>query len=61
MKLSVMPPMRAMLGTAVQLNHIAEMPVIEYGTWEPVALDDGAQARRSTWSCRRSGSWCWRR
>jgi exopolysaccharide biosynthesis polyprenyl glycosylphosphotransferase len=25
--------MRAMLGTAVQLNHIAEMPVIEYGTW----------------------------
>jgi lipopolysaccharide/colanic/teichoic acid biosynthesis glycosyltransferase len=28
-----MPPMRAMLGTAVQLNHIAEMPVIEYGTW----------------------------
>jgi exopolysaccharide biosynthesis polyprenyl glycosylphosphotransferase len=33
-KLSVMPPLRAMLGTAVQLNHIAEMPVIEYGTWE---------------------------
>ena len=32
-KLSVMPPMRAMLGTAVQLSHIAEMPVIEYGTW----------------------------
>ena len=32
-KLSVMPPMRAMLGTAVQLTHIAEMPVIEYGTW----------------------------
>jgi exopolysaccharide biosynthesis polyprenyl glycosylphosphotransferase len=32
-KLSVMPPMRAMLGTAVHLNHIAEMPVIEYGTW----------------------------
>ena len=25
--------MRAMLGTAVQLTHIAEMPVIEYGTW----------------------------
>ena len=25
--------MRAMLGTAVQLSHIAEMPVIEYGTW----------------------------
>jgi exopolysaccharide biosynthesis polyprenyl glycosylphosphotransferase len=32
-KLSVMPPMRAMLGTAVHLSHIAEMPVIEYGTW----------------------------
>jgi exopolysaccharide biosynthesis polyprenyl glycosylphosphotransferase len=25
--------MRAMLGTAVRLSHIAEMPVIEYGTW----------------------------
>jgi exopolysaccharide biosynthesis polyprenyl glycosylphosphotransferase len=33
-KLSVVPPMRAMLGTAVSLNHIAEMPVIEYGTWD---------------------------
>jgi exopolysaccharide biosynthesis polyprenyl glycosylphosphotransferase len=32
-KLSVLPPMRAMLGTAVRLTHIAEMPVIEYGTW----------------------------
>jgi exopolysaccharide biosynthesis polyprenyl glycosylphosphotransferase len=32
-KLSVMPPMRAMLGTAVRLSHIAELPVIEYGTW----------------------------
>ncbi len=32
-KLSVVPPMRAMLGTAVELNHIAEMPVIEYRTW----------------------------
>ena len=29
-KLSVLPPMRAMLGTAVRLSHIAEMPVIEY-------------------------------
>jgi lipopolysaccharide/colanic/teichoic acid biosynthesis glycosyltransferase len=29
--------MRAMLGTAVQLSHIAEMPVIEYGTWETPA------------------------
>jgi lipopolysaccharide/colanic/teichoic acid biosynthesis glycosyltransferase len=25
--------MRAMLGTAVELSHIAEMPVIEYRTW----------------------------
>ncbi len=33
-KLSVLPPMRAMLGTAVRLSHIAEMPVIEYGTWD---------------------------
>jgi exopolysaccharide biosynthesis polyprenyl glycosylphosphotransferase len=36
-KLSVMPPMRAMLGTAVQLSHIAEMPVIEYGMWDAPA------------------------
>jgi lipopolysaccharide/colanic/teichoic acid biosynthesis glycosyltransferase len=36
-KLSVMPPMRAMLGTAVQLSHIAEMPVIEYGMWDTPA------------------------
>jgi exopolysaccharide biosynthesis polyprenyl glycosylphosphotransferase len=36
-KLSVMPPMRAMLGTAVQLSHIAEMPVIEYGMWDSPA------------------------
>jgi exopolysaccharide biosynthesis polyprenyl glycosylphosphotransferase len=34
-KLSVAPPLRAMLGTAVQLNHIAELPLIEYRTWEP--------------------------
>jgi exopolysaccharide biosynthesis polyprenyl glycosylphosphotransferase len=33
-KLSVVPPLRAMLGTAVHLSHIAEMPVIEYGTWD---------------------------
>ena len=33
-KLSVVPPLRAMLGTAVHLTHIAEMPVIEYGTWD---------------------------
>ena len=27
-----LPPMRAMFGTAVQLSHVAEMPVIEYRT-----------------------------
>ncbi len=34
-KLSVVPPARAMFGTAVQLNHIAELPVIEYNTLAP--------------------------
>ena len=34
-KLSVAPPMRAMLGTAVELSHIAELPVIEYRTGDP--------------------------
>jgi exopolysaccharide biosynthesis polyprenyl glycosylphosphotransferase len=34
-KLSVVPPLRAMLGTAVELTHIAEMPVIVYRTWGP--------------------------
>jgi exopolysaccharide biosynthesis polyprenyl glycosylphosphotransferase len=34
-KLSVAPPMRAMLGTAVELNHLAELPVIEFRTWDP--------------------------
>jgi exopolysaccharide biosynthesis polyprenyl glycosylphosphotransferase len=41
-KLSVLPPMRAMLGTAVQLSHVAEMPVIEYRTqritWSTLAI-----------------------
>ncbi|HEX8066171.1 MAG TPA: sugar transferase [Thermoleophilaceae bacterium] len=34
-KLSVAPPMRAMLGTAVDLNHLAELPLIEFRTWDP--------------------------
>ena len=34
MKLSVVPPVRGMFGTAVQLNHIADLPVIEYNTWD---------------------------
>jgi exopolysaccharide biosynthesis polyprenyl glycosylphosphotransferase len=41
-KLSVLPPMRAMFGTAVKLSHVAEMPVIEYRTqritWSTMAL-----------------------
>lgn len=33
-KLSVAPPLRAALGTAVRLNHLAELPLIEFQTWE---------------------------
>jgi len=33
-KLSVASPLRAMLGTAVALNHLAELPLIEYRTWD---------------------------
>jgi exopolysaccharide biosynthesis polyprenyl glycosylphosphotransferase len=33
-KLAVVPPVRGMFGTAVQLSHIAELPVIVYGTWD---------------------------
>jgi exopolysaccharide biosynthesis polyprenyl glycosylphosphotransferase len=34
-KLSVAPPLQAMLGTAVELNHLAELPLIEFRTWDP--------------------------
>jgi exopolysaccharide biosynthesis polyprenyl glycosylphosphotransferase len=34
-KLSVAPPLRAMLGTAVELSHLAELPLIEFRTWDP--------------------------
>ncbi len=34
-KLSVAPPLRAMLGTAVTLSHLAELPLIEFKTWDP--------------------------
>jgi exopolysaccharide biosynthesis polyprenyl glycosylphosphotransferase len=34
MNLSVIPPVRGMLGTAVQLNHVADLPVVEYNTWD---------------------------
>jgi exopolysaccharide biosynthesis polyprenyl glycosylphosphotransferase len=33
-KLSVIPPARGMFGTAVQLNHIADLPIVEYNTWD---------------------------
>jgi exopolysaccharide biosynthesis polyprenyl glycosylphosphotransferase len=34
LKLSVVPPARAMFGTAVHLHHIADLPMIEYSTWD---------------------------
>ncbi len=33
-KLSLVPPVPGMFGTAVQLNHIADLPVVEYNTWD---------------------------
>jgi exopolysaccharide biosynthesis polyprenyl glycosylphosphotransferase len=33
-KLSIVPPARGIFGTAVQLRHIADLPVVEYNTWE---------------------------
>jgi exopolysaccharide biosynthesis polyprenyl glycosylphosphotransferase len=33
-KLSVVPPARGMFGTAVRLNHVAELPLVEYNTWD---------------------------
>jgi exopolysaccharide biosynthesis polyprenyl glycosylphosphotransferase len=32
LKLAVVPPVRGMFGTAVQLNHLAELPLVEYHT-----------------------------
>jgi exopolysaccharide biosynthesis polyprenyl glycosylphosphotransferase len=34
-KLSVMPPLPAMHGTAVGLTRLAELPLIEFKTWDP--------------------------
>ena len=34
LKLSVVPPARGMFGTAVHLHHIADLPLIEYSTWD---------------------------
>jgi exopolysaccharide biosynthesis polyprenyl glycosylphosphotransferase len=33
-KLSVVPPARGIFGTAVQLHHVADVPVVEYNTWD---------------------------
>lgn len=33
-KLSVVPPARGMFGVAVELNHVADLPVMEYNTWD---------------------------
>jgi exopolysaccharide biosynthesis polyprenyl glycosylphosphotransferase len=33
-KLSVVPPARGAFGTAVQLHHVADLPVVEYNTWD---------------------------
>ncbi len=34
LKLSLVPPVRGMFGTAVRLNHVADLPVVEYNTWD---------------------------
>jgi exopolysaccharide biosynthesis polyprenyl glycosylphosphotransferase len=33
-KVSVVPAVMGMFGTAVQLNHVADLPVVEYNTWD---------------------------
>jgi lipopolysaccharide/colanic/teichoic acid biosynthesis glycosyltransferase len=33
-KLSVVPPVRGIFATAVQLRHVADLPVVEYNTWD---------------------------
>jgi exopolysaccharide biosynthesis polyprenyl glycosylphosphotransferase len=33
-KLSVVPPAQGMFGTAVRLTHVADLPVLEYNTWD---------------------------
>jgi exopolysaccharide biosynthesis polyprenyl glycosylphosphotransferase len=34
LKLSVVPPARGMFGTAVRLHHVADLPFVEYTTWD---------------------------
>ena len=33
-KLSVIPPAQGMIGTAVQMNHVADLPMMEFHTWD---------------------------
>ena len=33
-RLSVVPPARGMFGSAVHLTHVADLPVVEYNTWD---------------------------
>jgi exopolysaccharide biosynthesis polyprenyl glycosylphosphotransferase len=33
-KVSVVPPLRGMFGTAAQLNYVADLPLIEYNCWD---------------------------
>jgi len=33
-KLSVVPPLRGMFGSAVELSHVADLPVLQYSTWD---------------------------
>lgn len=33
-KLGLIPPARGMFGTAVVLDHLAELPVVQYNTWD---------------------------
>ena len=34
MKLTVIPPTRGMFGTATHLTHIADLPLLDYNTWD---------------------------
>jgi exopolysaccharide biosynthesis polyprenyl glycosylphosphotransferase len=33
-KLSIVPPPRAIFGTAAQLDHVADLPLLEFNTWD---------------------------
>src|SRR5207247_11228408 len=33
-KLSVVPPAQGMFGTATRLTHVADLPTLEYNTWD---------------------------